>query len=142
MRIPRCLISPSRAALLNEKRRRRRESHNAVERRRRDNINEKITELSTLIPDCLLVEQPGGSAGGSSVPNFSSDFGGEMNGDSQSNTGQGMGNSEEDGGMGGAALKANKGIILRKSVDYIRYNISAPLRQALLPLGLTSEPLE
>ncbi|KAJ3215647.1 hypothetical protein HDU67_000181 [Dinochytrium kinnereticum] len=37
--------------LLNEKRRRRRESHNAVERRRRDNINEKIQELSTLLPD-------------------------------------------------------------------------------------------
>ena len=33
-----------RQALLNEKRRRRRESHNAVERRRRDNINEKISE--------------------------------------------------------------------------------------------------
>jgi hypothetical protein len=43
-----------RAALANEKRRRRRESHNAVERRRRDNINEKISELATLIPECLL----------------------------------------------------------------------------------------
>jgi hypothetical protein len=44
----------SRAAIANEKRRRRRESHNAVERRRRDNINEKISELATLIPECLL----------------------------------------------------------------------------------------
>ena len=43
-----------RAAIANEKRRRRRESHNAVERRRRDNINEKISELATLIPECLL----------------------------------------------------------------------------------------
>ncbi|KAI9299838.1 helix-loop-helix DNA-binding domain-containing protein [Cunninghamella echinulata] len=34
-----------------EKRRRRRESHNAVERRRRDNINERIQELGTLLPD-------------------------------------------------------------------------------------------
>ncbi|ORZ13500.1 hypothetical protein BCR42DRAFT_492902 [Absidia repens] len=34
-----------------EKKRRRRESHNAVERRRRDNINERIFELSTLLPD-------------------------------------------------------------------------------------------
>jgi hypothetical protein len=42
------------ALLANEKRRRRRESHNAVERRRRDNINEKISELATLIPDCML----------------------------------------------------------------------------------------
>ncbi|KAI9005783.1 helix-loop-helix DNA-binding domain-containing protein [Phycomyces nitens] len=34
-----------------EKRRRRRESHNAVERRRRDNINDRIQELGTLLPD-------------------------------------------------------------------------------------------
>ena len=35
-----------------EKRRKRRESHNAVERRRRDLINDKIRELSVLVPDC------------------------------------------------------------------------------------------
>jgi hypothetical protein len=35
-----------------EKRRRRRESHNAVERRRRDLINDKIKELSIIVPDC------------------------------------------------------------------------------------------
>ncbi|KAI8085852.1 Myc-type, basic helix-loop-helix domain-containing protein [Gilbertella persicaria] len=34
-----------------EKKRRRRESHNAVERRRRDNINDRINELATLLPD-------------------------------------------------------------------------------------------
>ncbi|KAI8811563.1 helix-loop-helix DNA-binding domain-containing protein, partial [Cladochytrium replicatum] len=60
---------------INEKRRRRRESHNAVERRRRDNINEKIHELSTLLPD------------------FAND----------------------------TQNKPNKGIILRRSVEYIRY---------------------
>ena len=43
-----------RAMIASEKRRRRRESHNAVERRRRDNINEKISELATLIPECML----------------------------------------------------------------------------------------
>ncbi|KAJ3019902.1 hypothetical protein HKX48_001626 [Thoreauomyces humboldtii] len=37
--------------VITEKRRRRRESHNAVERRRRDNINEKIQELASLLPD-------------------------------------------------------------------------------------------
>ncbi|CAG8755181.1 10069_t:CDS:2, partial [Racocetra fulgida] len=37
---------------LNEKRRRRREGHNA------DNINEKIQELSTLIPDNFLYRSP------------------------------------------------------------------------------------
>ena len=36
---------------LFEKKRRRRESHNAVERRRRDNINDRINELATLLPD-------------------------------------------------------------------------------------------
>lgn len=97
--------------LMNEKRRRRRESHNAgnlavysglplflsllsmvvhvltfyfytslchlyiVERRRRDNINEKIQELSTLLPECYV----------------------------------------------DSANKPNKGVILRKSVDYIRH---------------------
>lgn len=48
------LCGGDRALIANEKRRRRRESHNAVERRRRDNINEKISELATLIPECLL----------------------------------------------------------------------------------------
>ncbi|KAG5458141.1 MAG: hypothetical protein BJ554DRAFT_1698 [Olpidium bornovanus] len=66
--------SSANVELIYEKRRRRRESHNAVERRRRDNINEKIHELSTLLPDCLI----------------------------------------------SPANKPNKGIILRKSVDYIR----------------------
>ncbi|KAK5114920.1 hypothetical protein LTR62_002079 [Meristemomyces frigidus] len=36
------------------KRRRRRESHNAVERRRRDNINERIHDLGTLVPQHRL----------------------------------------------------------------------------------------
>ncbi|KAJ7876313.1 hypothetical protein B0H14DRAFT_3859209 [Mycena olivaceomarginata] len=38
----------------DEKRRRLRESHNAVERRRRENINRWIKELATLIPEYLL----------------------------------------------------------------------------------------
>ncbi|KNE61282.1 hypothetical protein AMAG_07023 [Allomyces macrogynus ATCC 38327] len=37
--------------VLHEKRRRRRESHNAVERRRRDNINERIQEMGLLLPE-------------------------------------------------------------------------------------------
>jgi len=85
-----------RAQLLSEKRRRRRESHNAVERRRRDNINEKISELSTLIPECLLTDAP--TAGGKDDV---------------------LGAVDEEGGKEGP--KANKGMILRKSVDYIKY---------------------
>ncbi|KAJ1914157.1 hypothetical protein H4219_004911 [Mycoemilia scoparia] len=43
-------LNPKQAQLIYEKRRRRRESHNAVERRRRDNINEKIQELHSMLP--------------------------------------------------------------------------------------------
>ncbi|KAG1142583.1 hypothetical protein G6F37_009294 [Rhizopus arrhizus] len=43
---------------ISEKRRRRRESHNAVERRRRNHINDRIQELSTLLPDHLLESVP------------------------------------------------------------------------------------
>jgi hypothetical protein len=57
--------------IANEKRRRRRESHNAVERRRRDNINEKISELATLIPECML--DPGGTRLDLSILVFSDD---------------------------------------------------------------------
>ena len=39
------------------KRRRRRESHNLVERRRRDNINERIQELSSLVPHHRLEDE-------------------------------------------------------------------------------------
>ncbi|GAA5940487.1 hypothetical protein JCM3775_004810 [Rhodotorula graminis] len=55
---------------LLEKRRKRRESHNAVERRRRDNINDRIAELSLLVPETFLVPgspPPDGSASGASV---------------------------------------------------------------------------
>ncbi|KAG0171478.1 hypothetical protein DFQ28_009204 [Apophysomyces sp. BC1034] len=75
-----------------EKRRRRRESHNAVERRRRDNINERIQELSTLLPEHMLETAPTSSnamsiAGNQNVPN-------------------------------GKAV--NKGTILKLSVDHIK----------------------
>ncbi|KAI9032903.1 helix-loop-helix DNA-binding domain-containing protein [Phycomyces nitens] len=39
--------------IMVEKRRRRRESHNAVERRRRDNINDRIQELGYMLPDSV-----------------------------------------------------------------------------------------
>ncbi|KAH8675296.1 hypothetical protein BX600DRAFT_507545 [Xylariales sp. PMI_506] len=41
----------------DEKRRRRRESHNLVERRRRDNINERIQDLSKLVPSHRLEDE-------------------------------------------------------------------------------------
>lgn len=78
------------AQLIFDKRRRRRESHNLVERRRRDHINEKIQELGSLIPESMLAAACGGDL---------------------------------DVGLGSAvnnAGKPNKGIILKKSVDYIQ----------------------
>jgi len=41
-----------------ERQRKRRESHNAVERRRRDNINDRIQELGLLVPDCQNDQKP------------------------------------------------------------------------------------
>lgn len=84
------LDNESQSVLLAERRRRRRESHNAVERRRRDNINEKIQELATLVPESMLLA-PDSYAQGSL------------------NTGV----LTKDG-------KPNKGTILTKSVEYIR----------------------
>ncbi|KAJ2382986.1 hypothetical protein GGI05_005470 [Coemansia sp. RSA 2603] len=74
-----------------EKRRRRRESHNAVERRRRDNINDRIQELYSLLPEAMI----------------------------------------------DANTKPNKGIILKKSVEYIRH-----LTQALQSQGIRIHELE
>jgi len=81
-----------------EKRRRRRESHNAVERRRRDNINDRITELSMIVPDCI-----------------------------------------EDSS---SPQKPNKGVILRKSADYIKYLQEANMRlqKQLAQNGITPLP--
>ncbi|KAG5519498.1 hypothetical protein PMAC_002126 [Pneumocystis sp. 'macacae'] len=47
---------------LLEKHRKRRESHNAVERRRRDNINEKIQELATLVSESLFKNKTGSNS--------------------------------------------------------------------------------
>ena len=157
---------PSRAQLASEKRRRRRESHNAVERRRRDNINEKISELATLIPECLL--DPNGTSfptaphlprqpafGLTTVPKIATIalpaslsaasgedllFGVTVQESSEKKEGSGSAEPEDpanpgstpttttgasaaNGGAadGNSVVKANKGMILRKSVEYIRY---------------------
>ena len=148
-----------------------------MERRRRDNINEKISELATLIPESLLLEGSGAggtattpsasggpsAAGGgplaSSTGNLNNNPGSPTNasgggvGDDgvsikseilqeslQLGTGElaippavphGIAVTDEDGGVG-AALKANKGVILRKSVDYIRC-----VFEVVFPLGST-----
>lgn len=96
----------SRLALANEKRRKRRESHNAVERRRRDNINEKIQELAMLLPDEWLSDSAkAGSMAGMLSGTVSGSIGGEED-------------TKE--------VKANKGVILRNSVEYIKYALLLP----------------
>lgn len=114
-----------RAAIANEKRRRRRESHNAVERRRRDNINEKIGELATLIPECMLDANAPANfmptedqiTGVTPMPAPQPKAEEVIAVDpSPTPTGASVSVGDET-----AAAKANKGMILRKSVDYIRY---------------------
>ncbi|CDH59703.1 hypothetical protein RO3G_16070 [Lichtheimia corymbifera JMRC:FSU:9682] len=78
-----------------EKRRRRRESHNAVERRRRDNINEKIQELGSLLPDHLI----------DAVPPTANVMTASLQQGNNSNP---------------AARTINKGTILKLSVDHIK----------------------
>ncbi|PVU95586.1 hypothetical protein BB561_001728 [Smittium simulii] len=46
-------LNQKAAISILEKKQRRRESHNAVERRRRDNINDRIQELYTLLPESM-----------------------------------------------------------------------------------------
>jgi Helix-loop-helix DNA-binding domain len=91
------IVTDVRQAALKEKRQKRRESHNAVERRRRDNINEKIQELAAIIPDEFMT--PSSAIHGASSPL----------------SGSPATHHAPDG-----TVKHNKGIILRKSVDYIR----------------------
>ncbi|KAH9005630.1 HLH-domain-containing protein [Lactarius hatsudake] len=115
------------AIIANEKRRRRRESHNAVERRRRDNINEKISELATLIPECIL--DPGASTQTPTSPTPDDVLLGNLipEGAAQTAAGEDSGKSE---GAGETVVKANKGMILRKSVEYIRYLQQLVMAQA------------
>ncbi|KAH0834697.1 hypothetical protein J3R83DRAFT_10224 [Lanmaoa asiatica] len=149
---------------LSEKRRRRRESHNAVERRRRDNINERIGELAGLIPgvlfECdgpLVVPGTTPQAGSAPGPNLAEDLftigvlgesgmhvlpaeeglpdlpeEGSMVKTDPSEEGEGLAPmspasaSTPNGNTNGniseqSTIKANKGMILRKSVEYIRF---------------------
>jgi hypothetical protein len=120
------------AALISEKRRKRRESHNLVERRRRDNINERIAELAQLLPSILL--EPAQAHPGSSQARSENDAGGDE-ANSPSDFVGSLGTPHADGFSSNppaqltaqqiaqqqAANKPNKGVILAKSVEYIRY---------------------
>jgi hypothetical protein len=96
-----------------------------VERRRRDNINEKIQELALLLPEEWF-EPPsaggknGGSGGGGAAafgqgPSLAGLLSGTVSG-SALGSGGAAAMMDEDS----KEVKANKGVILRNSVDYIK----------------------
>ncbi|KAE9977779.1 hypothetical protein BLS_001145 [Venturia inaequalis] len=109
------------------KRKRRRESHNAVERRRRDNINERIHDLSRLVPQHRLEDEkvkkhivnngplsPSLTATGMSPPHATSLLaGGTGRRAAPGNITQGLPLEEKDKGP-------NKGDILNGAVSWTR----------------------
>lgn len=108
------------------KKKRRRESHNAVERRRRDNINERIGDLSRLVPQHRLEDEkvrkhisnngpmsPGLHATGMSPPQATSLLAGGSGRRAAGNITQGLPIEEKDKGP-------NKGDILNGAVGWTR----------------------
>lgn len=89
---------PAKNAAMIQKKQKRRESHNQVERRRRDQINDRIQELARLIPEEFMNTPLRSSANPSSPLSASPAT-----------------HHAPDG-----TIKPNKGVILRKSVDYIK----------------------
>ncbi|KAN0065736.1 hypothetical protein ACQY0O_000866 [Thecaphora frezii] len=142
--------SETEAKCLAEKRRRRRESHNAVERRRRDNINEKITELATLLPEAMLLDAIATSTQGGNSGAFAPALAAKAalaaaaaaaarDGTLQEGIRPALSEADlskssaaayaaalapvhaNSAALAAAQAKPNKGIILRKSVEYIRH---------------------
>jgi hypothetical protein len=108
------------------KKKRRRESHNAVERRRRDNINERIGDLSRLVPQHRLEDEkvrkhitnngpmsPCLHATGMSPPQATSLLAGGSGRRAAGNITQGLPIEEKDKGP-------NKGDILNGAVSWTR----------------------
>lgn len=134
------------------KRRRRRESHNMVERRRRDNINERIQELSHLVPQHRLEDEkvrkqlinngslsPTAGASGSPPRATSMLAGGMGRRASGVPTSAGLAGEEKDKGP-------NKGDILNGAVGWTRdlmwalhqkYEQEQEVRKLLTSLGQT-----
>lgn len=113
----------------SEKRKKRRESHNLVERRRRDTINERIAELASLLPESMLLDAIAHSQSGGNnskvvkVPMPEGCLAKLAHGKCSVEEAaldalaSAPANSET---LAAAQARPNKGIILRKSVDYIR----------------------
>ncbi|BGP51188.1 hypothetical protein JCM10450v2_007117 [Rhodotorula kratochvilovae] len=128
---------------ISEKRRKRRESHNAVERRRRDNINDRIAELSLLVPEEFLTAASPPSAnaalpglddgpaspaiGALSLRSPGPGTSAVLSGSPASAPGAGFAKGAAAAGEKlsaqqlAAREKPNKGVVLAKSVEYIKY---------------------
>lgn len=120
-------MPPANYQTQEAKRRRRRESHNLVERRRRDNINERIQDLSKLVPQHRLEDEkirkhinangplsPGLAASGISPPQATSLLaGGSGRRAAAGSITQGLPPDEKEKGP-------NKGDILNSSVSWTR----------------------
>jgi Helix-loop-helix DNA-binding domain len=118
---------------LADRRKRRRESHNAVERRRRDLINDRIAELAMLLPKDDLIDAIAHSASGGTMPHINLEpFLSQRQDLLQDNFF--VDNHQLDAI---AQSKPNKGIILTKAVEYIRY-----LRHACAILRQDNERLQ
>lgn len=110
--------APSRAsgaAKEVDRKKRRRQSHNQVERRRRDTINEFIAELATLLPEAMLMDAIAGSQNGGNASKV-------VKIALLGHDGQGNSGDDIDAALGAKAAEArpNKGVILKKSVEYVR----------------------
>ncbi|CAO1614793.1 unnamed protein product [Sympodiomycopsis kandeliae] len=104
----------------SEKRKRRRESHNLVERRRRDAINERIAELASLLPETMLLDAIAHSqSGGNNSKVVKVDM--PPTASNQQEALDALASAPADSEtLAAAQARPNKGIILKKSVDYIR----------------------
>lgn len=121
---------------LADRRRRRRESHNAVERRRRDLINDRIAELAVLLPEAVLIEAIAHSTTGGTAPHI------DLTPFARApSTFEGGSVAEGEDGFefnadSIASSKPNKGIILTKSVEYIKHlhDVSNTMRSTIQEL--------
>ena len=116
-----------------DRRKRRRESHNAVERRRRDLINDRIAELAMLLPKNDLMDAIAHSASGGTMPHINLK---PFLPQRQDLLHESL--FIDDHQLEAIAQsKPNKGIILTKAVEYIRY-----LRHACAILRQDNERLQ
>lgn len=129
------------------KKRRRRESHNLVERRRRDNINERIHDLSRLVPAHRLEDEkirkhinnngplsPTLAASGMSPPQATSLLAGGSGRRAAGNITQGLPMEEKDKGP-------NKGDILNGAVSWTR-DLMWMLHKKIMEVEALSERLQ